>query len=57
MDWQRSLLIGAMVAVVYLLFLEWNTFQEQHQPAQQAGVSETLLTPELPSASQLPLSE
>ena len=54
MDWQRSLLIGAMVVVVYMLFLEWNTFQEQYQPEQQASSEEVLLTPELPQVQTQP---
>lgn len=48
MDWQRSLLIAAMFAVIYMLFLEWNDFQELNQPAEEEAIFETLLTPELP---------
>ena len=50
MDWQRSLLIGAMLVVVYFLFLEWNSFQAQYQPDPKTAAQETLLTPELPGA-------
>ena len=29
MDWQRSFLIGAMLVVLYMLFLEWDGFQSK----------------------------
>jgi YidC/Oxa1 family membrane protein insertase len=48
MDWQRSLLISAMLVVLYLLFLEWNTFQEANAPIVDTAASEQMVTPELP---------
>ncbi len=33
MDWQRTLLLGAMAAVTFMLFLKWNEFQERKRPA------------------------
>ena len=48
MDWQRSLLISAMLVVVYMLFLEWNTFQEEHAPVVDSSTVEEIVTPELP---------
>ncbi len=49
MDWQRSLLIAAMLAVVYMLFLEWNTFQEANTPKVDTATAEAMVTPELPT--------
>lgn len=43
MDWQRTLLIGAMLVVLYLLFLEWNKFEEAHKPAPVAAATTTVL--------------
>ena len=60
MDWQRSLLIGAMLVVLYMLFLEWNTFQEAHKPQPDNSMVEALvpetpdLTPAVETASDLP---
>ncbi len=52
MDWQRSLLFAAMFAVVYLLFLEWNEFKEQQQPAVAPTSEETLASSDnIPSIS------
>lgn len=48
MDWQRSLLISAMLVVLYMLFLEWNTFQEANAPVVDTAASEQMVTPELP---------
>jgi YidC/Oxa1 family membrane protein insertase len=49
MDWQRSLLIAAMLAVVYMLFLEWNTFQEANTPKVDTATAEAMVTPALPA--------
>ena len=62
MDWQRSLLIGAMLVVLYMLFLEWNTFEEAHKPKVDSSMVEALVadpeTPLLPtSPEQLPSGE
>jgi YidC/Oxa1 family membrane protein insertase len=48
MDWQRSLLISAMLVVIYMLFLEWSTFQEEHAPVVDSSTVEEIVTPELP---------
>ena len=48
MDWQRSLLISAMLVVLYMLFLEWNKFQEEHAPVVDRATVEEVVTPELP---------
>jgi YidC/Oxa1 family membrane protein insertase len=54
MDWQRSLLIGAMLVVLYMLFLEWNNFQEAHKPQVDNSMLETLVpdvAPETPAVA------
>ena len=50
MDWQRSLLISAMLVVLYMLFLEWNTFQEANTPVVDTATVEEVVTPELPDS-------
>lgn len=50
MDWQRSLLIGGMLVVLYMLFLEWDTFQGA-QTDQNPVSEETILAPD---TKQLP---
>lgn len=51
MDWQRSLLISAMLVVLYMLFLEWNKFEEEHAPIVDRATVEEMVTPELPEPS------
>ena len=51
MDWQRSLLISAMLVVLYMLFLEWNTFQEANAPKVDIAAAEAMVTPELPEVA------
>ncbi len=49
MDWQKNLLIAAMIAVVLMLVIRWNQFQEnlpQNTPATQAG----MILPDTPTA-------
>lgn len=50
MDWQRSLLISAMLVVLYMLFLEWSKFQEINAPVVDNATVEELVTPDLPGA-------
>ena len=49
MDWQRPLLIGAMLVVLYMLFLEWNTFQEANKPQVDKSMVETLVPESAPA--------
>lgn len=54
MDWQRSILIGAMALVVWLLVIQWNQFQEAKQlPAETVESTQATLadTPILPTVS------
>jgi YidC/Oxa1 family membrane protein insertase len=32
MDWQKNILIAAMLAVLFMLAIRWNTYQEHHAP-------------------------
>lgn len=32
MDWQKNILIAAILAVLFTLAIRWNTYQEQHAP-------------------------
>ena len=53
MDWQRSFLIGAMLVVLYMLFLEWDGFQEKHNPIINNPTLNQLVVPEIPGATYL----
>lgn len=46
MDWQRNLLITAIVAVLALLFVRWNDFKAEHAPEVSSASSE-LVVPEV----------
>jgi YidC/Oxa1 family membrane protein insertase len=46
MDWQRNLLISAIVAVVAVLFIRWNEFEAERQPPPESVESE-ILVPEM----------
>ncbi len=48
MDWQRSVLIAAIVLVFGLLFIRWNEFQEAHGPVITEVNNESVLIPPLP---------
>lgn len=56
MDWQRSLLIGAMVLVFGVLFIRWNDFQETRQP-RPANVEEAVVVPSLGAGEVQPGSD
>ncbi len=32
MDWQKNILVAAILAVLFTLAIRWNTYQEQHAP-------------------------
>lgn len=41
MDWQKNILIAAILAVLFMLAIRWNTYQEQHAPlVAPAAISE-----------------
>lgn len=50
MDWQRNLLLAAMVAVFAVLFIRWNEFQEIRRPPPGAEAQEEVYVPEAPEA-------
>ncbi len=47
MDWQRNLLIGAIVIVLAVLFVRWNAFQDEQIVAEQETRSEEIVVPEV----------
>lgn len=56
MDFQRPLLIAAILAVSFMLLLEWNKFQQAHQSAQtaanvQAATAPSTDAPAVPQAA------
>ncbi|TQV82711.1 membrane protein insertase YidC [Exilibacterium tricleocarpae] len=51
MDWQRNLLLLAMAAVTFMLFLEWDKFQQRRQPV---PVAETTTLSSAPTALPTP---
>lgn len=53
MDWQRNILIAAMLAVLFTLAIRWNNFQEQH-PASNPSVVAEAPAPSVTRASDIP---
>ena len=51
MDWQRSFLIGAMLVVLYMLFLEWDGFQSKRTPILVES-SNQLVIPDIPATTK-----
>lgn len=51
MDWQRSFLIGAMLVVLYMLFLEWDGFQSKRNLI-LADSSNQLVIPDIPATTK-----
>ena len=48
MDWQRNLLISAIVVVIALLYIRWNEFEERNAPPEESFVKQSVLVPEVP---------
>jgi len=58
MDWQRNVLIVAIVAVLALLFIRWNEFRAERIVAQAPAASDQIVVPEVASgAGQMPLPQ
>lgn len=58
MDWQKNILLAAILSVLFLLVIRWNDYSEQH-PAPTAIAAQTQTAPansnsEIPSAIPLP---
>ena len=51
MDWQRSFLIGAMLVVLYMLFLEWDGFQSKRNPI-LVDTSSQLMIPDITATNR-----
>jgi len=52
MIWLRNALIAAIAGVAFLLFLEWNKFQEKHQV--EISAAEETLPSQVQNAVQKP---
>lgn len=50
MDWQKNLLIAAMLAVLLMLVIRWHQFEEQHTPAATPVASAQIPNSEIPAA-------
>jgi len=53
MDWQKNILIAAILAVLFMLAIRWNTYQEQHAPVAPVSVVEST-APAVTQASDIP---
>src|SRR5690606_21164941 len=53
MDWQKNLLIAAMIAVLFMLVIRWNDFQENLPEAQGPGATATDVTTREQTASDI----
>ena len=47
MDWQRNILIAAILAVLFTLVIRWNSYQEQHP----AVIAQTVAIKEVPNTN------
>src|SRR5690554_1178222 len=47
MDWQRNLLISAIVLVLALLYIRWNEFETERAPPRESFVKEAVAVPEI----------
>ncbi len=48
MDWQRNMLLAAIIAVFAVLFVRWNEFSEARLPKPIAATNEAVYVPESP---------
>ncbi|GGY84217.1 membrane protein insertase YidC [Cellvibrio zantedeschiae] len=53
MDWQKNILIAAILAVLFMLAIRWNTYQELHAPL-VAPVSTTEIPAAAAKSSDIP---
>lgn len=60
MDWQKNILIAAILAVLFMLAIRWNTYQELHAPvtapASTTEIPTVAKTSDIPSATTAPSS-
>ncbi|MGD9659708.1 MAG: membrane protein insertase YidC [Porticoccaceae bacterium] len=47
MDWQRNLLISAIIAVIAVLFIRWNDFKAEQMPPESVSSSDQIVVPEV----------
>src|SRR5690625_6488851 len=56
MDWQKTMLIAAMGAVVFTLIIRWSDFQESMAPAERLPAAERRAAPDS-AAQELPAAK
>ncbi len=54
MDWQRNIIVAAILAVLFTLAIRWNSFQEQHPAITAAAISTTTSTEPNTKTSDIP---
>jgi YidC/Oxa1 family membrane protein insertase len=55
MDWQKNILIAAILAVLFTLAVRWHSYQEQHTPTTQTTISSNASSvAPITSASDIP---
>ena len=57
MDWQRNVLIAAMVAIFAVLFIRWNDFQDSRRPEASVANREAVIIPDIDSTGNARLGE
>jgi YidC/Oxa1 family membrane protein insertase len=54
MDWQKNILIAAILAVLFMLAVRWNTYQELHAPVTPNSVTD-VAAQDLTKSSDIPV--
>ncbi len=54
MDWQKNILIAAILAVLFMLAIRWNTYQEQHAVVTPTAVVAEASAPAVTKVSDIP---
>lgn len=51
MDWQKNILLAAILAVLFTLAIRWNGYQQQHTPPTTTPVTQTTGTGDIPASA------
>ena len=54
MDWQKNILIAAILAVLFMLAIRWNTYQEHHTPVVAPATTSEIPAQTIANASDIP---
>ena len=54
MDWQKNILIAAILAILFMLAIRWNTYQEQHAVVAPTATVAELNSPAVTKVSDIP---